>query len=346
MRQTMKLLRGALLALACCGTTLSQAGVGLTEIQGPSDDAPVVVFYPTDAANTKVQRGPFQLEISPNAAPKAGNRRLLLISHGSGGAPWTYSDLALRLVQAGFVVAFPEHRGDNYKSLSDAGPMSWERRPQEVSRAIDAVLSDPRFAHLLSANQVGVYGMSAGGHTALALAGGKWSPALLRQHCEAHLAEDFQTCVGLSTELTGGVLDGVKKTLSLAIIRQKLSDERLRAHTDARIKAIVAGVPFAADFDMKSLASPSVPLALVTAAKDLWLTPQFHSDVVLAHCKTCIHLGHFSTGGHGALLSPLPPGMTGLLAKLLQDPAGFDRAKLAPAMDEQITQFFQKQLIN
>jgi predicted dienelactone hydrolase len=34
--------------------------------------------------------------------------------------------------------------------------------------------------------------MSAGGHTALSFAGGRWSPAQLRRHCEAHLAEDFQ----------------------------------------------------------------------------------------------------------------------------------------------------------
>ena len=42
----------------------------------------------------------------------------------------------------------------------------------------------------ISLDKVGMYGMSAGGHTALSLAGGRWSPSLLKAHCEAHIAED------------------------------------------------------------------------------------------------------------------------------------------------------------
>jgi predicted dienelactone hydrolase len=327
-------------------STLVWAGAGVADIQGKNEDGPVTIFYPTDAPASTLQLGPFQLQVTRNATPKQGNQRLIVISHGSGGNPWVHSDLALRLVKEGFVVAIPEHKGDNYKNPSSPGPESWKQRPLEVSRAIDTLLQDARFSLLLQADKVGMYGMSAGGHTALTLAGGKWSGANLRKHCETYIAEDFQTCVGLSAELTGGVLDGFKKSLSLAIIRSKLSDEKNYGHTDPRIKAIVAGVPFAADFDMNTLQTPAIPLALVTAAKDKWLTPRFHSDVVLASCKSCIRLGHFSTGGHGALLSPLPPNLTGLLADLIYDPVGFDRQQLVPAMDSTITEFFQKQLLN
>ena len=45
-----------------------------------------------------------------------------------------------------------------------------------ASRAIDVVSHDARFAPLLALDRVGMYGMSAGGHTALSLAGGRWSP--------------------------------------------------------------------------------------------------------------------------------------------------------------------------
>jgi len=74
-----------------------------------------------------------------------------------------HSDLARALVESGFVVAVPEHRGDNYKDLSAAGPESWKRRPVEMSRAIDAVGQDPRFAPLLALDKVGMFGMSAAG---------------------------------------------------------------------------------------------------------------------------------------------------------------------------------------
>ena len=42
-------------------------------------------------------------------------------------------------VEAGFVVAVPLHRGDNFGDMSEIGPPSWRRRPAEVSRAIDAL---------------------------------------------------------------------------------------------------------------------------------------------------------------------------------------------------------------
>ena len=94
--------------------------------------------------------------------------------------------------------------------------------------------------------------------TALTLAGGRWSPARLKEHCEAHIAEDFPACVGLATRLSGGLLDGLKKTIALWVIRYRFSDATWRTHTDPRIAAVVAGVPYAADFDMPSLAAPPV----------------------------------------------------------------------------------------
>jgi predicted dienelactone hydrolase len=255
-----------------------------------------------------------------------------------------HADLAAALVEAGFIVAMPLHRGDNYRDDGSPGPDSWALRPGEVSRAIDAVGRDARLAPLLRLDKVGVYGMSAGGHTALSLAGGRWSPAGFRQHCDAHLAEDFQTCVGLLTRLTGGPLDGLKKTLALAVIDWRFDDATPQGHDDPRVAAVVAGVPLAADFDLATLASPKVPLALITAGQDRWLVPRFHSDRVLAVCKPCEHLADLPTGGHGALLSPLPPGFGGLLGDLLNDPPGFDRSVL-PEVDRKSAALFSRHLL-
>ncbi|WP_427911620.1 alpha/beta hydrolase family protein [Ramlibacter sp. MMS24-I3-19] len=345
----MRVLHSIVAALGACAALASNAGVGLSQLPAPVEsDAPVTVYYPTATPDQAVQRGPFTLQVAPDAPPTRGNGRLVIVSHGSGGNAWVHADLARTLVDAGFVVAMPEHQGDNARDFSDAGPASWKRRPAEVSRAIDAVQHDARFAPLLTFDRVGMFGMSAGGHTALSLAGGRWSPARLRDHCMAHLDEDFQSCVGLATRLRGDVFDRPKKAIASFVIRHRLDDERWYTHDDPRIAAVVAGVPFAVDFDSASLATPRVPLALITSGRDAWLTPRFHSGPILLAClPRCELLADMPTAGHAALLSPPPPPQVlGPLARdLLSDPPGFDRGEL-PAVNARIAAFFRRHLLS
>jgi predicted dienelactone hydrolase len=336
--------RTVTLAVAAVATiaalaTPALAATGLATLPAAGLDHPVTVFYPTTAPTQALKRGQTLIEAAPDAPPAAGNGRLVVISHGSGGSPWVHANLARTLVEAGFVVAMPRHRGDSYGDDGTPGPESWKLRPGEVSRAIDAVGRDPRFAPLLALDRVGVYGMSAGGHTALSMAGGRWSPGNFVRHCEAHIAEDFYTCVGLATRQTGGVFDGLKRTIALGVIRERFSDDTPQEHVDARVAAVVAGVPAAADFDMASLAAPRVALGLVVAGRDAWLVPRFHAERVLAACASCERVADLPTAGHGALLSPLPQGLTGLVGELLNDPPGFDRSVL-PEVDRRITAFF------
>jgi predicted dienelactone hydrolase len=326
------------------GAPAAETSVGLTEIAGKDGDGVFTVYYPSTGEAKPLKRGPFTFEMAHDGPPVRGNGRLIVISHGSGGSPWVHANLAHTLVADGFVVAMPQHRGDNFKDHSAPGPESWMQRPAEVSRTIDVVSQDQHFKPLLAVDKVGMYGMSAGGHTALSLAGGRWSPARFTQHCKAHIAEDFAACVGLATQLRGNFLDGAKTTIALWVIRSRFKDATWQTHTDSRIAAIVAAVPYAADFDMASLAAPRVPVALVTARHDKWLLPRFHSDAVLGACAGCERLADFATGGHGALLSPLPPGLSGVLGDLLNDPPGFDRAQ-TPAVDRKVSAFFRKLLL-
>ena len=95
---------------------------------------------------------------------------------------------------------------------------------------------------------------------------------------------------------------------------------------------------------MISLASPRVPLALITASQDRWLVPRFHSTAVLRACTTCEVLMDIPAG-HGALLSPLPPGLSGLLGDLLNDPLGYDRAAVSAEVNRKITAYFVAHLL-
>jgi len=352
MQSYIRRIKGAFQSTAAIGIALlcvfgcARAAVGVADIPATADEGRITVFYPTQATAAQVRHGAFTFPLATDAPPVRGNGRLVMISHGSGGSAWGHADLAMALVASGFVVAVPEHRGDNSRDPTHPGPVSWTIRPQEVSRAIDAVGRDPRFAPLVSLDRVGVYGMSAGGHTALSLAGGRWSPAGFARHCEAHIDEDFPACVGLATRQTGSMWDGLRRWIALAVIRYRFADGTPRVDVDPRVAAVVAAVPFAADFDMTSLAHPAVPLALITARHDRWLTPRFHGDRVLELCKTCEQLVDVADGGHGALLSPLPPGITGLEGELLNDPPGFDRVKATAAIDAATVDFFRRHLLS
>lgn len=320
------------------------ASTGMMELPSNSTSGPVTLFYPASAEPRLQQRGTFQLEVALNAPAVSGNQGLVVISHGSPASPWVYFELSRTLVAAGFVVALPEHFADNYKDDSESGPPSWKRRPLEVSRAIDRIRDEPQFGRALDFTRVGMYGMSAGGHTALTLAGGRWSPALLRKHCQENITVDFHACAGLATSLTGGLLDKVKIALVRTINDRKFDDNAWYEHSDPRITAIVAGVPFAVDFDPQSLKKPPVSLALITARQDRWLVPRFHGDAILASCNSCEHLLDLPGGGHGALLAPLPDDMPEVVASLIGDPPGFDRRTEVPKLNDAIASFFKRKL--
>ncbi|VTU22958.1 putative dienelactone hydrolase [Variovorax sp. PBS-H4] len=131
----------------------------------------VTVFYPSSDPEIPASQGPFTLSWAAKGRVSKGNGRMVVISHGSGGSPWVHADLARALVQRGFTVALPQHAGDNYLDPSEPGPASWIKRPIEVSQAIDVVSSSPSLAADLRLDSVGLFGGSAGGHTALSMAG-------------------------------------------------------------------------------------------------------------------------------------------------------------------------------
>ena len=339
-----RVLAGAVLVSLSSLAPLALAATGLTVLKAPEGTGPITVFYPTAAAPERVQRGPFAVQAAVNGAPVRGNGRLIVMSHGSGGSPWPQADLAEVLVQAGFTVAMPEHAGDNFRQPDSPGPVSWKRRPKEVIQAIDAMAADARFAPLLDWHRVGVYGMSAGGLTALTLAGARWSPAQFARHCDAHIAEDFPTCVGLAAELTGGAMDAPKIAIARKVIDTAFAgDTAWQSASDPRIAAIVAAVPMAAAIDMPSLAAPRVPLGLVRAGRDAWLAPRWHIDAVREVCQPCVLVADLPEAGHGSVLSPTPPELPPRAARLLNDPPGFDRDAL-PGTYAAIARFFLQNL--
>ncbi len=314
-------LRGGLALMTLAGAALAQneAPVGMSELM--VGDLPVTLVYPTAQPAQSINRGGFVLEVATDATPLPGVRRLIVLSHGTGGSATADHALAATLARAGFVVAQPLHAGDNFRDTSRAGPEAWRTRPQEVSRVIDALAVHPTWKPLLQLDKVGVHGMSAGGVTALSLAGAQWRVLSLVQHCLANFDADVGFCVnGLpdpqqqaarkaQIERVRGVDEAYLPAEMKAWqggVSPDANGAKRDVRPDPRIAAVTLAVPVSAIFSTESLARIRIPVGLVSAGRDTMLLPQFHSEHVLRHCTACTRLADLKGAAHFDLLAPWP----------------------------------------
>ncbi|MBP8149380.1 MAG: prolyl oligopeptidase family serine peptidase [Limnohabitans sp.] len=339
--------------------------VGMRQIQ--SDGMPITLVYPTAAAAQPVTQGAFTVQVASNAAPlpapssaASGKRALIVLSHGSAGSALPDHALAATLARAGFVVAQPEHRGDNWQDFSRAGPESWKTRPQDVSETIDTVARDPELAPLVDTRRVGVHGMSAGGVTGLVLAGAQWRMLNLVQHCAQNLDEDIGFCLnGLAQHPVQQTLRKGQFAMGRMLTETSAPSSFTTLHggasptaatdprPDMRIAAVSLAVPVGVIFTPESLARIRIPVGLSTSGDDGVLLPRFHSQHVLKHCTRCTTLSDHPQAGHFDWLSPWPA----RVAKTVAAPqmrGGLPNPNFSPEERqqafEQIALFFKQKL--
>lgn len=306
----------ALLLGAAAPAASAQVGQTRLDLAG----LPVTLTYPTEAVARPVAQGPFTLTVASDAALAAGApRRLIVMSHGTGGSAVAEGTLAGRLARAGFVVAQPQHAGDNFQDTKDAGPTSWARRPQELGRVIDALAQDPRWAPRLALDKVGVHGSSAGGGTALVMAGAQWRLLDFVRHCDAHLEADWGTCMaGAATPAAQAArterfrsVRGAPEIFLPGSLKQVQGGRTPTAaapevRPDPRVAAVSAAVPVAAMLSAESLARIRVPVGLVRMGSDTMVVPALHLDRVAAQCRACRVIADLPQGAHMDVMSPWP----------------------------------------
>lgn len=131
------------------------------------------ILYPTNEASEDLAFGPYVMQVRQRATLAAGQFPLVIISHGNGGTALAYRNLAMHLAGKGYVVAMPEHYGNNRldNSLADSND-NLIYRPYHAHLIIEELVQHEFFTGHLDANKIAVIGHSFGGYTALALAGG------------------------------------------------------------------------------------------------------------------------------------------------------------------------------
>src|SRR4051812_17103919 len=101
------------------------------------------LLYPTRAGADNVRFGPYALALALNAAPSAEQLPVVIVSHGSGGTPWSHRGLARHLVCEGFAVVMLEHPGNSRNDNTLGTPegrvqaVLLQHRPRHVRLAFD-----------------------------------------------------------------------------------------------------------------------------------------------------------------------------------------------------------------
>jgi predicted dienelactone hydrolase len=268
---------------------------------------PALVMYPSHSPEQPQNRGPYTLNVAMNAPPAPGSFPLIVISHGSGGSHLSHRILAAHLARNGFVVAMPEHPGNNRNNNELVDTVAnLANRPRHIRIVIDWAFSSETFGSSLILDTVAVVGNSMGGYTALAIAGGI-PTSFPRESPDRQL-------------------------------------RRIEVDPDYRVKALVLLAPATPWFMAPgALRGVRVPILLWTAEKDSY-TPEFHAEIVKAGVPDPGLIEHriAANAGHFSFLSPFPEAMTNPVFLPSQDPEGFDRERFHQEMNAGILQFLSR----
>ncbi len=270
-------------------------------------DIPVLVMYPSDSPEKPAHVGPYTQRLALHGRIAAGTFTLVVVSHGTGGSPLVYRTLAAHLARNGYVVALPEHPGNNRADNTLADTVAnLERRPRDVSAVIDWVLESSDYASRCQPRTAAVIGHSLGGYTALAVAGGV--PTSF-----AHESPDREP-------------------------------HRLAVTPDARVKALVLLAPATPWFMHEgALAHVDVPILMMIGDRDE-IAPEWHGEIVRRGVPDPARVEYHPVpnAGHFAFLSSFPPAMTDAAFAPSQDPPGFDRRRFGAVLDARVLDFLNR----
>lgn len=302
-----------------------------TQVQG--SDVQVRYFYPTVDQADVVELGPWAFDAALNGRPAAGDFPVVIISHGFAANLYSHHDLAQMLAHNGMVAVTVQHANDIFR-VGTAEHLVL--RPQEISAALDMVLSDPTLAPHVDAKNIGAFGFSLGGYTVLAAAGGMASFQRAQDHC-ANPQKDAGFCLA-----TGGEdLRDFALMLRDLLAPPPAIDLAANVH-DPRIKAIAVAAPVGAPFS--SLDNVRVPTLLYRAGRDGVLRYPYHAERV----HKLLPKGHVyrvrPDVGHLSFMSEIPEAMKAFVAA--EDLHGPKQAAFLKTFNTEITSFFIRHLAN
>lgn len=211
-------------------------------------------------------------------------RPLILLSHGDRGSNVDQSWLAEALASRGFIVAAVSHWQNTWKENTPEATLKVWERPRDLSFAISGLLADPVWGPRIDPRRIGVAGHSAGGYTALAMAGAIYRPLRMRDYCATR--EEARDCA---------LGDGAD--LSAIDFRPAVASYR-----DPRVRAVAALAPaLGPGMDPQGLAAIETPTLVIAARDDEILRIDDHARRY-AEAIPGARLLELELGGHFAFM--------------------------------------------
>ena len=292
----------------------------------PLDDRPMhaIAFYPSKGIEGESKIGRYEVNATKDAKIAMGRYPLLVLSHGNTGTPLALHDLVTSLARKGFVVVTVLHPGDNYKDHSRLGTLSnLYGRPMQISAAIRATQADKMLSPYVHADQVGIIGYSAGGETALILAGAQPDLARLRRYCEER-PDDRDACT------TQGELVADRGDLEPV--------------ADPRVKALLLMAPLSLMFGRETLADVHVPVLLYSGDGDKIVFPDKNADALARKLPVAPEFKVIPGAGHFVFMAPCTDEHITAMPGLCTDAKGVDREDIHRDLIYEAGRFFSKSL--
>lgn len=287
---------------------------------------PAVVVYPTTAPEGTTTLGPLSIDATRRAPPAPGQYPLVVISHGTGGSSLGHADTLVALARAGIVAVAVEHPRDNYRDDSGFGTdLQLMGRPRHISALIDGVLADPTIGPLIDrARGVGMAGHSAGGYTALLVAGAVPNFALGAEYARAVPNDIYRA--------------------RAEKVRDKPGSSGMQPQSDARVRAIVLMAPaIGYAFDRDALAKVRVSVLVYRAEVDEDLPHPWHAQRVADNLPSPPDY-RVVPGGHFVFLAPCTAAFAAIVPAICKDPPGVDSVAFHQRMNAEIVDFFRRTL--
>lgn len=324
----------ALLALAPWTAGAHTAGLERVAVPYFDTTIDVAVWYPADAAEQRVEAGPFSPSAAAGAPPAEGRYPLVLLSHGTGGMNLNHHTLAGALARAGFVVAAPTHPGDNFRDRGlIADPRYFDERPRQLGAVLDYLLEQTSWSSRIDASRIGAMGHSAGGYAVAALAGMRADRERLAAHCRGG---DDPACAYADPSF--GVADPRPDPFRLPpgpVAGDGPGDDRVRA--------AVLLAPLAAVLADDARPRAGVRLKVIRAGKDEVLPADAHAHRLRRLAPGAEH-ATAEGAGHFSFIAPVAARWRPLLGVIANDPEGFDRGAFHDALSQSLVAWFRDAL--
>ena len=329
MNVTLNRIFAASLALA----SLSVEAAGFQELRASDPgyrDMTVGIWYPSDQTIPAQPNTRFGRALALDAVVGRVNGALIVISHGFSGWYAGHAVTAEALADAGYIVAAPSHTGNTRSDMSSTIDQWLIDRPRHISRVIDDILVRDQFKNEINGSNIGVYGFSARGYTALSLIGGAPDLKEAKAHCARHPSEFI---------CSEGGIEGM-----LAANMDQLPSSAWGA--DPRISAASIAAPaFGFTYTKATLANVTADVQLWSGGLDDSVPTETNAALIAQRLPKAPEMQLIEKAGHFSFLTvsctegfkneaPVEYEM------ICIDAEGFDRNEFHESMARQVVQFF------